>query len=232
MSELDSLLEVMREPGGGQTAAILVDETLDGLPQARIENDPRFEHLRLFRLPLTPARTTQEVTSPSERLSLLNRGCSPRRDGHKLALLVPQGCALALPADLARDVWFEASMSECSLLFATGDHLLAAHLSFSLLHQAEAAHQLSSALGCTRGRLVHPDAAAASTDAATGPRITACDADRLGWASAPFCARYDGRGAWRDIAHPILAGDQLFLLRGDIGSPLAGWTPTHLAAVL
>jgi hypothetical protein len=79
---------------------------------------------------------------------------------------------------------------------------------------------------------VHPDADAASTGSVTGPRITACDADRFGWVSAPFSARYDGRGAWRDIAHPILAGDQLFLLRGDISAPLAGWTPTDLVAVL
>ena len=40
----------------------------------------------------------------------------------------------------------------------------AAHLSFSLLHQAQVARQLASALGCTRGQIVHPDAAAASTD--------------------------------------------------------------------
>ncbi|MBK1666978.1 hypothetical protein CKO28_02835 [Rhodovibrio sodomensis] len=231
MSELDSLLEVMREPGGGRTAAILVDETLDGLPQARLDDDPRFEHLRLFRLPLTPARETAEVTKSAERLSLLNRGCTPRRDGNTLALLVPQGCALALPVALARDLWFEASMSECSLLRATGDHLLVAHLSFSLLHQADAARQLASDLGCTDGQLVHPDAAAASTDAVTGPRITARDAARFGWASTPFSARYDGRGAWRGLAHPILAGDHLFLLRGDISSPLAGWTPTDLVAV-
>ena len=218
MHQLELAQDLLDNPEGDPaSAAELVHDTLETLEVVHPETAQRYlPEARVFRLPHRPGGMREGL--PNALPGTLDAAFRPRGESGTLVLDVAQCRAIAIPRTYLDRLWLQASMSECSLLWATGPTwAVAAHIGFSFTHEASGALHLARQFGCDALSVIcaHPRTHALTPYPCSTPRDQPADYAAAGCRTHIYRATSLGRRAWRGLAYPVIARDTLYLLRGD-----------------